>query len=332
MKDIFRPSTTDTDMSEVVDPHAPTGLNRKTIAIIGLALACMVTSIIIASSGGGSSNEITMTALAPDEDPTYGGVFSLPSSQFIEQAEPEPTPTDMPPAWAAPLDAGQVNPYAPGEDVTNTPLGRYQSAVRSGGLFFEAQETDIAQTAPPTNPNQVTMTGDRTVVEGTTIPAVLEHAINSDRPGPVKARVLHDVTDSKTLTQVLIPAGTQVVGAMDMAGFSIALTWHRLIFPDGRSMNVDQLPSIDTGGGGVAGNVDRHRLARFGRAVMSTLIGATTTLGGAQLSEYGGVVGGAVALQLGQGASTMQQFTRAPTVTVPVGHRFDIWVQSDLQF
>jgi len=337
MKNLFQSKSPDTDLNEVVDPQAPNGLNRKTILIIGLALACVITSIMVASMGGGNSKATSVIAMEAEQDPTYGGVFTLPSEQIVEQAElatPNATSTDAPPAWASALDE-DYDPYGlsdPSQD--DSPRGRYKSAVRSGGLFFQTKSEEAGGTSAESNsgPQQISMVGDRTIVEGTTIPAVLEQNINSDRPGPVKARVLHDVTDSKTLTQVLIPAGTQVIGNMEISGLSVGLTWHRLIFPDGRSLNIDQLPSVDSGGGGVAGNVNRHRWAQFGRAAMTALIGATSALGTAQLSDQGGVVGGALALQLGQQAGTMRQFTRPPTVTVPLGHRFDIWVQADLQF
>ncbi|MCY4233597.1 MAG: TrbI/VirB10 family protein [Bacteroidetes bacterium] len=329
MTNILKKQPSDTDTNEVTDPQHQTGLNRKTIVIIGLALACLFTSVMLASNRS-KKTPAPQSTMAEVADPTYGGVFSFPSEGLVEEPPPPP-PASAVPAWASPMDDGYP---VPGSEDEDSPAKRYRSAVKSGGLFYQAEKESLQMaSATSTQPSHPTMTGDMVLLEGSTISAVLEQNIDSDRPGPVKARVLNDVTDSKTLTQVLIPAGTQVIGSMDMAGFSIALTWHRLIFPDGRSMLIDQLPSVDTGGGGVAGSVNRHRLARFGKATMAALIGATTAVAGAQLSESGGLFGSALALQLGQGgAGTMQQIIRPPTIKVPAGHRFDIWVQSDIQF
>jgi len=332
MKNVFNNKNLSADSTETV---TATGVNRRTLIIVVLAVACLVTSVLVATmSKQGPSTAVASTEVTVD--PTFGGSFTLPQSESIvaeaEEIEVASTSGDVP-AWASPLDA-QYAVASMGESTD--PVTRYAEAVRSGGgLYFKADAEEVSSSAPQTQTSPAySMTSDRTLLEGTLIPAMLEMPINSDRPGPVTARVLHDVKDSQSLKNILIPSQTKILGTIQIAGESqVQINWHRLIFPDGRTLNSDNLPSLDGGGSGVVGSVNRHRFANFGRGFMTAMIGATAALGGAQLSQNGGIVGGALALSLGQSAgSTMNQFTRPPTIKVPVGHRFDIWVEADLLF
>lgn len=321
-------SNNNVDVSEVTDPTATKGIDRKTVMILLLGAGCLITAVLVATNQNGRS---PVMATTPETvDPTYGGLFEVPSEQLIDDADKNPQNHDVPPDWATPMGTS-VQPLEEQEERKE----QFLAAMRKGGgLFVNKKRSDDQPSAREiSSSSSQTQSTDRMLLEGTTIDAVLETALNSDRPGPVSARVLHDVTDTQTLSNTLIPAGTRVLGHMTPAGTAIALTWHRLIFPDGSTMMLDQIPSIDSGGGGLAGTVDRHRMARIGNAVMVALLGATTAIGGAQLSERGGLVGGALALQIGQfGGQTMQQVRRPPTVKVPAGHPFQIWITQDLHF
>jgi len=315
------------DTSEVVDPTSTKGIDRKTVMILLLGCGCLITAILVATNQRGSA---PVMATAPESvDPTYGGLFEVPSQQIVDESDMILQNHEVPPDWAVPMGIS-AQPVEEQEERRE----QFLAAIRKGGGLFMNKKNDRDQAKnEQVSPTSRTTTNDRTLLEGTTIDAVLETALNSDRPGPVSARVLNDITDTRTLSNTLIPAGTKVLGNMTPAGDAIALTWHRLIFPDGSTMMLDQIPSIDSGGGGLAGTVDRHRMARIGNAVMIAMLGATTALGGAQLSEHGGLIGGALALQLGQtGGRTMQQVRRPPTVKVPAGHAFQIWITQDLHF
>ena len=334
MKNILKKTGT-VDTSETV--QAP-GVNRRTALIIGLALACLATSLMMVGLGGDKSPSPNQAVAETPVDPTYGGVFTLPVTEsIVDEATQEavaPPSSDGLPAWA---EAPAQRQYATiaelgGED----PLDAMVAAVQGGGGLFHSGSGEKAGGTPPSASIADNATfgamDDRTLIEGTLIPAVLESPLNSERPGPVSARVLHDVNDTKTLTNVLIPAGTRVLGNMAVAGEAIAVDWHRLIYPDGRTKDIGSLPALDQGGAGIAGSVNRHGFANFGRGFLTALIGATTSIGAATLSRDGGIIGGALGLQLGQTASTMQQIKRSPTIKVPTGHQFDIWVETDLRF
>ena len=76
--------------------------------------------------------------------------------------------------------------------------------------------------------------------------------MNSDLPGTVVAQVTRNVYDSAAQRDVLVPAGTRLVGEYDdqiAYGQNRALVaWTRMLFPDGTSVEVPGLPSTDRQG------------------------------------------------------------------------------------
>ena len=322
MKNLFRRSP-DYDPNEVSDPAPPRGIDRKTIVLLAVGVGVMVAVLFLANQNGSDkANSGSPPELYPDVE--YGGVFELDT----------PTPIAAPPPPAeVPEWYGRGSRPSTGEEE-DPRITSFQKAVGSGGLLLKRDRDPDEVTETDANAPQRTSPGTRVLLEGSMIPAVLEAPINSDRPGQVRARVTQDVTDSRTLTQTLIPVGTRVLGAMgELESGAVSVSWHRLIFPDGSTMNIGEMPSMDGGGGGLVGSVDRHTLASFGRGALMAVLGAVSTVGTAQLGEHGGLYGGALAQQLGSGGSrTMQQFRRPPTITVPQGHPFQIWVTQDIQF
>ncbi|MXW84329.1 MAG: TrbI/VirB10 family protein [Rhodothermaceae bacterium] len=322
MKILFRRHT-DYDPSEVNDPAPPRGIDRKTIVLLATGVGVMVAVLFLANQNGSDeANSASPPGLYPDVE--YGGVFELGTPTPI--AEP-PAPAELP-EWY-----GGRSRLSTGEEE-DPRITSFQKAIGSGGLLLTRDRNSDKVTEADADVMQRTAHGPRVLLEGSMIPAVLEAPINSDRPGPVRARVTQDVTDSQSMTQTLIPVGTRVLGAMgEFETGAVSVSWHRLIFPDGSTMNIGEMPSMDRGGGGLVGNVDRHAFASFGRGALMAVLGAVSTVGTAQLGEHGGLYGGALAQQLGSGGTrTMQQFRRPPTITVPQGHSFQIWVTQDIQF
>lgn len=172
-----------------------------------------------------------------------------------------------------------------------------------------------------------------TVPQGTLIPAVLETALDSTRPGHVRAVVSRDITGFDG-SHVLIPRGTRLFGdyQSDMApGQNRALIqWTRLVRPDGVSIALAS-PSADMQGrAGVEGRVDSHFLERFGAALLQT----TMNIGGALIT--GAIVdapvvvapGSAAAATTATGAGSRGQ----STLHVDAGARVGVLVARDLEF
>jgi type IV secretion system protein VirB10 len=121
------------------------------------------------------------------------------------------------------------------------------------------------------------------VMAGSIIPASLITGINSDLPGTVIAQVTQNVYDTATGEHLLIPQGARLIGAYDSVvafGQSRALlVWQRIVFPDGSSLVIENLPATDESGyAGLEDKVDVHTWRLLQGVVLSTLLGVGTEL------------------------------------------------------
>jgi type IV secretion system protein VirB10 len=125
------------------------------------------------------------------------------------------------------------------------------------------------------------------VAAGTLIPASLLTGLNSDLPGMVVAQVTQNVRDSVTGRAVLIPQGARLIGRYDSGigyGQKRALVvWQRILFPDGSSLRIDNMPASDAAGyAGLADRVDGHSWQLIKGVILSSLldVGTQLSLGG----------------------------------------------------
>lgn len=121
------------------------------------------------------------------------------------------------------------------------------------------------------------------IMAGTVIPASLITGVNSDLPGTVIAQVTQNVYDSVTGQYVLVPQGAKLIGRYDSViafGQSRALlVWSRIIYPDGASIIIDNMPASDVAGyAGLADKVDFHTFRLLKGVALSTLLGVGTEL------------------------------------------------------
>ncbi|HEX5185051.1 MAG TPA: TrbI/VirB10 family protein [Allosphingosinicella sp.] len=145
--------------------------------------------------------------------------------------------------------------------------------------FVNARET-----GETTNPHRVQPPASRWQLSaGSVIAASLVTGLDSDLPGMVVAQVTENVFDSATGRTVLVPQGARLLGRYDSAvafGQSRALLiWQRIVFPDGSSISLDNLPATDVSGyAGVADSVDFHTWRLLSGIGLSTLLGVGTQL------------------------------------------------------
>lgn len=181
-----------------------------------------------------------------------------------------------------------------------------------------------------------------TLLAGTIISAALVTGINSDVPGQAIAVITEDVRDSVAGTRVLVPQGARLMGRYDsQTAFGqrrLALTWSRLVRPDGSSIVLDKLPAADsTGLAGLADEVDRHWSELFVGAALSTMIGIGAELAAPDIRSDERVV---VATRQSLQDSVNQfgqQFARRgldvhPTLKIRPGYPLRVIVNHDLQF
>ena len=128
---------------------------------------------------------------------------------------------------------------------------------------------------------------DRVLYEGTILETVLTTRLDSSLSGPVNCMVTTNVYSPEGPTLV-IPQGTRVLGEarklQSMGEQRLAVVFHRLIRPDGSSVNLDQFKGLnEIGETGLRDQVNNHYLAIFGA---SLAIGAIAGLAQAN-TQYG---------------------------------------------
>jgi type IV secretion system protein VirB10 len=220
---------------------------------------------------------------------------------------------------------GHAAADAPGRSTPSDTVasGAEQSAVPSNGDGQAA----VARPAP----------SGWVLSAGTIIPATLVTGINSDVPGAVIAQVSENVRDSATGRAILVPQGARLIGSYSsVAGQGqrrAMLTWKRIVFPDGSSVDLGDLPATDASGyAGIADRVDFHTWGQLKGAMLSTLLGIGAELG------LGG--GGAIARAIREstqrsGADAGEEIARRtldvrPTITVRPGWPVRAIVKQDL--
>jgi len=175
------------------------------------------------------------------------------------------------------------------------------------------------------------------IMAGTLIPASLVTGLNSDLPGQVIGQVTENVYDTVTGEYLLIPQGARLLGRYDSViayGQSRALVaWTRIIFPNGNSIQLDNLPAVDGQGfAGLKDKVDRHTWQFMKGAVLSSLLSVGSELS----SDDEGRL--ARALQnAGQDTANIagqriieRSLNIQPTLSVRPGWRFGVIVSKDL--
>lgn len=186
------------------------------------------------------------------------------------------------------------------------------------------------------------------ILTGSIIPVVLITGIESTLPGEIIGQVSLPVYDTATRKHLLIPQGTKVIGQyrneVAMGQDRLYVIFTRLIFPDGRTMTLSNMPGGDLlGYSGLKDEVDNHYFRIYGHALLMSLItGASSyaidTLDDKNSDDESTTVaesmGTALANQMGQ--TTMKLLERhmsiSPTLKIRPGYRLNVIVVKDLEF
>jgi type IV secretion system protein VirB10 len=175
--------------------------------------------------------------------------------------------------------------------------------------------------------------------EGTVIDTVLVNRLVGDFAGLVKVMATNPVY-SHDGQHVLIPQGTFLLGdARKVSGTGqrrLAVTFHRMLMPDGYSVDLDQFHGLDQSGAtGLTDQVNNHYLQIFGASIAlgvisgaaeATTYGSGYVMNGPQMYEMG------VASSLSQsGADVLDRFINIlPTITIREGHRIKVYLTQDM--
>jgi len=212
----------------------------------------------------------------------YGSEWSTPAA-YAPPAAPDPAIAEAAAADRSGIfftlreeprkaDTGSTQPIA------------YQTLQRSPLTAVASQDDD--QTASAAR-------HDRVLFPGTVIPASLVTELNSESPGPVIAQVTQTIYDSATGRIALIPQGTRLMGEYSSSSrygqSRVAITWSRLIMPNGDEVALDEVGADPSGAAGVRGEVDNHWADVFGAAALGTLINVGIATTEEPQLTYGGI-------------------------------------------
>lgn len=186
---------------------------------------------------------------------------------------------------------------------------------------------------PPTAPH-----GSHVLFEGTILEAVLINRLDGEFSGPVKCLLTTDVY-SHNRHHLLIPAGTKALGEakkVDAFGQTrLAVFFHRLIMPNGFSVNLDQFKGLNQiGETGLLDKVNNHYWRIFGTSLAIGALGGVAQIGtGNAFTETS-----TDRMREGFGLSMAHSSARIldrflnvlPTLTIREGHRVKIYLAGDL--
>jgi type IV secretion system protein VirB10 len=177
------------------------------------------------------------------------------------------------------------------------------------------------------------------VFEGTTIDTVLANRLDGEFAGPVKVMVTNPVY-SQDRQHLLIPEGTFILGDVQKVGGlgqkRLAVTFHRLLMPDGYSVDLDQFHGLDQiGDTGLKDQVNNHYLQVFGTSIALGIVAgaAQATNSNSALTQSGSeAYRSGIASSLSQSsANVLDRFINIPpTITIREGHRIKVYITQDM--
>lgn len=175
--------------------------------------------------------------------------------------------------------------------------------------------------------------------EGTTIDTALVNRLDGEFAGPVKVMVTNPVY-SHDRQHVLIPEGTFILGDVEkVSGLGqkrLAVTFHRMLMPDGYSVDLDRFHGLDqVGDTGLKDRVNNYYLQIFGTSIALGVIAgaAQSTNANAGYNQSGSeAYRSGIASSLSQSsANVLDRFINIPpTITIREGHRIKVYLPQDM--
>lgn len=171
-----------------------------------------------------------------------------------------------------------------------------------------------------------------TVPRGAVIQAVLETALDSNRPGFARAIVSRNVRGFDG-SKILIPRGSRLVGeykADVVQGQNRAfIQWQTLTRPDGVQIAVDSPAADPLGRAGVKGKVNSHFFERFAGAILQSTLDIGVGIATRKVADDTVIFG------LPGSTQSVSGFTPPnvnPTLKVSHGSSVSVFVARDLDF
>lgn len=228
--------------------------------------------------------------------------------------------------------------------------GELGAADDAGGMLAERSgpSNDVgryARSSTWTLPSRVEAPASYSLQAGFVLPAIMISGIVSDLPGQVMAQVSQSVYDSSTGRHLIIPQGTRLIGTYNSdivyGQRRVLMAWQRLVFPDGRTLDLQAMPGADASGkAGFRDQVNTH----FWRTISSAFLlsGVVAAVSLSQDNDSGDSdrqrASDALSEALGQtlGTAIAEQLRKnmnvSPTIEIRPGYRFNVMVSKDIVF
>jgi type IV secretion system protein VirB10 len=224
--------------------------------------------------------------------------------------------------------------------------------ARESEMFAQAQKTREASekqeaaespkpkanaSQPDTNSSSIN-SKKFVLFEGTILEALLIKRLDGSFSGPVNCLLSTNVY-SHDRQHILIPAGSKILGEtkkVDTSGQArLAVVFHRLIMPDGFSVNLDQFQGLDQEGAtALKDKVNNHYVRIFGASLALGVLGGVAQLGTASTlnaSSTDRIREGFGTGMASAGEHILDKFLNVlPTVTIREGSRIKVYLSNDL--
>lgn len=216
----------------------------------------------------------------------------------------------------------------------------------SSPLKFNLKNEGVTEAGQNTIANNATISGSTGyfgLQAGAVIQSTLLTGISSDvANGDVVAQVRQNIYDSLTGEHLLIPHGSKLIGTSGAAGHRgnkrIGVIFSRIIFPNGKSINLPKPKAVDgIGFPGLKDKYDAHNSTLYRTAFMSALLSAVAqsstgnTKGSDKRSPGQEAVSGAASDVLKTGQKIVERDVNMnPTIEIRPGFQFSVFLNKDL--
>lgn len=324
-------------------------LNKKMVihaSAISISALCLVIYLIPSSpkqeSSGFNARQKSRTVWSDEQK--FAELKQLPESyDGLKSSRPMASTSLSAQDWQEPQDLQYQQ-----NNTQDTRESEQEEAQRSSVLFKTERSGEIfkervSQTSVNSTINYQTKTDSQfAVLQGTLIPAVLLSEINTDLSGAILAQVTDSIFNTTTGKHLLIPQGSKLIGeyssSVTEGQVRAQVVWNRLLFPDGSSVNLGRMPSVDhSGASGHSGSVNNHYdkliLGVLVTSLLSSSVGISLGQGKAFDSSPHQVIGQSLGQEVARVGSKLAEraLNVSPTIRIKSGTKIKVFTTSDLQ-
>lgn len=242
----------------------------------------------------------------------------------------------------SPLNEDQFIAQAPANLAHESKIFAQTQTTRTASEKQENPESTKSKVADASKQNTTSPASSASknyvLFEGTVLEALLINRLDGSFSGPIVCLLSTNIY-SHDRQHVLIPAGSKILGEtkkVDTSGqVRLAVVFHRLIMPDGFSVNLDQFQGLDQEGAtALKDKVNNHYVRIFGASLALGILGGVAQLGTASTlntSATDRIREGFGTGMASAGEHILDKFLNVlPTVTIREGSRIKIYLSNDL--